>query len=77
MDPHKPTPLEIVEEMVPEKPSFSTAEVAELYGCLPAQVLEFVDSRDLVAFQNRHRTKGSRIRVPRPALVAFLLERIR
>jgi excisionase family DNA binding protein len=58
-----------IEELIPLRPAFRVAEVAELLGLARASVYSHIESGHLAAVY-----LGKTVLIPRPALIALLEE---
>ena len=75
----KPTPAEmkLIRSSIPDQATFNTAETADVLRCLPAQVRFLVNAGELRACQRVPGGQGSRLQIPREALVAYMAGSLR
>jgi excisionase family DNA binding protein len=75
----QPTPdeMELIRGSIPEQATFNTTEAAEVLRCLPAQVRILISEGELRACQRIPGGQGSRLQIPREALVAYMAGSLR
>jgi excisionase family DNA binding protein len=67
---------ELISDSLPTQSFFTPVQAAKAVGCSSTLIYRLVAGGELRVFQRQARQKGSRIRIPRAALVNYLAAQV-